>query len=126
MRYGRVRSQRRVYLVIAIAGLIIPNVAFVPWVLDHGVDVTLFLDELFATRVSTFFALDVVISVVAIWAFVLAEGHRPVHARWAPILGTVLVGASFGIATLSVPARDKQRGRRGRAKRRMMLPSMRM
>jgi len=68
-----------------------------PWLLEHGLNVTLFLRELFANRVSAFFAMDVILSAIVLIWFIQTEGKRlRVSLLWLPTLGTLLVGASFG------------------------------
>src|SRR4051794_22398810 len=57
-------------------GLLVPNSLFVPWVLANGIDPRRFVQALFANGVSAFFGMDVVMSAVALAAFVLIEGAR--------------------------------------------------
>jgi len=91
-------NTRNAYLVLAIAGLVLPYSQFVPWIMVHGLDVPLFLRELFSTRIGGFFGLDVIISAIALTFFVLIEGRRLKMRRcWAPVLGTFVVGVSFGL-----------------------------
>ena len=91
-------NARRFYLVLCVLGLLIPNGAFWPWLLAHGPDLRLFLGNLFANGVSTFFALDVILSAVAFTSFVFIEGRRlDLERRWVPILATCAVGVSFGL-----------------------------
>jgi len=85
------------YLVLCIAGFALPYSQFVPWVLDHGLDGSLFIRELFANRIGGFFGLDVVVSACVLIPFVVSEGRRlRMPKLWLPILGTLLVGVSFG------------------------------
>jgi hypothetical protein len=48
----------------------------VPFLRDHGLDVRLFVEQLFANCISAFFGLDVILSAVALWVFVRIEGRR--------------------------------------------------
>ena len=69
-----------------------------PWLLANGLDFQLFLRDLFANGVSSFFGLDVVLSALALSGFVLVEGKRiGLHHRWLPILATCVVGVSLGL-----------------------------
>lgn len=89
---------RHFYVVLCILGLLIPNSAFFPWMLRHGIDPRLFVEHLFANGVSAFFGLDVVLSAVALSGFVLIEGRRlGLGRRWVPIAATFLVGVSLGL-----------------------------
>lgn len=85
------------YLILCIAGFVLPYSQFVPWAIANGLDAPLFVRELFASRISGFFGLDVIISACVLIPFVLTEGRRLRMSRlWLPILGTLLVGVSFG------------------------------
>jgi hypothetical protein len=53
---------------------------------------------LFANQVGGFFGLDVIVSSVALWVFVLVDGRRyRVRHLWAPIAGNLAVGVSLGL-----------------------------
>jgi len=89
---------RYVYLALCVLGLLIPNAVFWPWLLTHGVDPQRFVQDLFANGVSGFFGLDVVLSAIALGAFVLLEGKRiGIRHRWLPIVAACLVGVSLGL-----------------------------
>jgi len=69
----------------------------VPWLLEHGLNVTLFFRELFANRISAFFVLDVIVSAIVLIWFIQSEGKRlRVPLLWLPTIGTLIVGVSFG------------------------------
>ena len=88
----------RLYVGLCVIGAALPLSQFLPWVAVHGLDVARFLDDLLVTAISRFFAADLVISAIVLILFVLVEGRRAgVKALWAPILGTVTVGVSFGL-----------------------------
>src|SRR6266508_2750513 len=88
---------RHFYLVCSVLGLIIPYSQFVPWLLEHGLNVTLFRRELFANRISAFFAMDVIVSAIVLIWFIQSEGKRlRVRLLWLPTVGTLLGGVSFG------------------------------
>ena len=88
---------RHFYLICCLLGLILPYSQFVPWLLEHGVNVTLFFGELFANRISAFFVMDVIVSAIVLIWFIQTEGKRlRVRLLWLPTLGTLVVGVSFG------------------------------
>src|SRR5687768_3884764 len=91
-------SRQTIYLLLLMIGVVVPYVAFVPWLLDHGLDIPRLLDELFANRVSTFFALDVIVSALVLWVFIGVEARqtRTQHA-WAPVLVSLTVGVSAAL-----------------------------
>lgn len=89
---------RRVWLyaVLLALGTVIPFLQIMPWLVDHGPDAGLFLDELFANPVSSFFALDVVMTVVTL--LVLAFVDRELSQRQRVAVGlSALLGASVGL-----------------------------
>ena len=88
---------RHFYLVCCVLGLLVPYSQFVPWLLEHGLNITLFCRELFANRISAFFAIDVIISAIVLIWFIQSEGKRlRVRLLWLPTVGTLVVGVSFG------------------------------
>jgi Terpene cyclase DEP1 len=88
---------RHFYLVCCVLGLLLSYSQFVLWLLEHGLNVTLFFRELFANRISTFFAMDVIISAIVLIWFIQSEGKRlRVRLLWLPTIGTLIVGVSFG------------------------------
>jgi hypothetical protein len=88
---------RHFYLLCCVLGLVLPYSQFVPWLFEHGLNVTLFCRQLFANRISTFFAMDVIASAIVLIWFIQSEGKRlRVRLLWLPTVGTLLVGVSFG------------------------------
>jgi len=88
---------RHLYLGLCVIGTVLPYSQLIPWLATHGLDFPLFFQELFSTRLSGFFALDVVVSAVVLVVFVLSEGRRlDLSLLWLPILATLLVGVSLG------------------------------
>jgi hypothetical protein len=90
VRYG--------YLLLCVLGLVLPYWQFVPWVLEHGLNLRLFVSELFANRIGGFFGMDVLVSAVALCVFASAEGRRlGMRDRWMPVVAVLLVGVSLGL-----------------------------
>ena len=89
------------YGVLAALGAILPLSAFVPWVVAHGFAPGLFVQELFANRISAFFGLDAIVTGIVVLCFAYAEAKsRRLRRPWLPVVGTLLVGASFGLPLL--------------------------
>jgi uncharacterized protein DUF2834 len=81
-----------------VIGFILPYSQFVPWVFEHGLNLELLFRELFANRISAFFALDVIVSAIVLLSFIQSEGRRMrIQLLWLPMLGTVFVGVSLGL-----------------------------
>ena len=85
-------------MLLFLVGVIIPYLEFGPWVQEHGLKLGLMVDQLFANRISAFFALDVIVSavVVIVWALI-ERARRPRPYWWVPILATLAVGVSCGL-----------------------------
>ena len=92
-------SRKTFYLALFAFGIVIPMSAFVPWLAAHGTNPQLFARELFANRISTFFALDLLLTAVCVLYFARRELR---HHRfwWAPIAVTCLIGVSAGLPLL--------------------------
>jgi hypothetical protein len=60
-------QRKNIYLLLCVAGAVLPYWQFVPWVIENGFDVSLLLKQLFANRVSAFFATDVIVSSVVVF-----------------------------------------------------------
>jgi hypothetical protein len=90
---------RHWYLLFCILGFALPFWQFVPWLIAHGgLNMPLFVQDLFANRVSGFFAIDVIISAVVLLVFVIVEGRRVgMGVRWLPIVAVFFVGVSLGL-----------------------------
>src|SRR5205823_13920718 len=90
--------QRYVYIILFVVDVFLPYWQFMPWFLDHGLDIALFDQELFANRIVAFFGPDVLVSALMLWIFVFAEGGRLGMRRlWIPVIRTLLVGVSLGL-----------------------------
>jgi len=90
---------KTIYLALCFAGALLPYWQFVPWVVQHhGINLSLFVRELFANRISAFFGMDVLVSAVVLIVFVRVEGARlKIRRRWLPVLALVSVGVSLGL-----------------------------
>lgn len=91
-------NSRRLYLLLCVVGAILPYVPFISFLRDHGLDFPLIFRELFANRISTAFAFDILMSSIVFWVFVLFEGRRAgIKHLWAPLAANVIVGLSLGL-----------------------------
>jgi predicted exporter len=89
---------KTVYLLLCVAGILLPYSQFVPFVAEHGLDLKLFVEQLFSTRIGAFFGLDVLVSALVLVVFVLVDGRRAgVRSLWTPIAATLAVGVSLGL-----------------------------
>src|SRR5258708_8668267 len=89
---------KTLYLVLCVAGVLIPCWQFLPWAFEHGLNLSLFARELFANRIGAFFGMDVVVSAVALLAFTRIESTRTgIPRRWLVIVAVLTVGVSLGL-----------------------------
>jgi hypothetical protein len=89
---------KTLYLVLCLAGVVVPYWQFLPWALQHGLNLVLFVHELFANRIGAFFGMDVVVSAVVLIVFSRIEGARVgVRARWLVLVAVLTVGVSLGL-----------------------------
>lgn len=94
-------KRTNIYLILCIAGVALPYWQFVPWVVTNGLNLSFFIQQLFANRVGAFFGMDVFVSAIALLVFAGAEssllGGR---ARWITLIAVLTVGVSLGLPLL--------------------------
>ncbi len=91
-------KMQHLYLVFCILGTILPLAHFVPWVIENGLDISLFIQQLFSTGISAFFAWDVIVSALVLLFFIYSEGRRLLMTNlWLPVIATLCVGVSLGL-----------------------------
>jgi hypothetical protein len=99
------------YLGLCVLGTALPGSQLALFLREHGLDLRRFVEQLFANPVGGFFGLDVIVSSVALWVLVFADGRRAgVRHLWAPIAANLVVGVSLGLP-LFLYMRERQRGR---------------
>lgn len=67
---------KHLYLALALAGTVLPYSQFLPFLREHGLDLRLFLDQLFVNRISGFFAWDVIVSSLGLPLFLYMREGR--------------------------------------------------
>ena len=89
---------KTLYLVLCLAGVVFPYWQFLPWVLQHGLNLARFARELFANRIGAFFGMDVFVSAVALLVFTRIESTRlGIRRRWLVVAAVLTVGVSLGL-----------------------------
>jgi hypothetical protein len=89
---------KHLYLLLCLLGTLLPYAQFLPFLREHGLDFRLFVQQLFSSPVSGFFGMDVIVSSLVLWVFVLSEGARTgVRRLWLPLAASILVGVSLGL-----------------------------
>jgi hypothetical protein len=102
-----------VYLLLAILGTLLPLSAFLPWLAVNGLAIPLFLTDLFANRISAFFAWDVIVSAVAVLVAAAVARRRLTTVQLTGIVGgTLIVGVSLGLPLLLLCLERSRKDRR--------------
>jgi hypothetical protein len=92
---------KHLYLILCGLGAVVPYAVFLPWVAVHGFNLRLFVQEIFANRISIFFALDVVVSAAVVLAFAAVERRRlRLRFLWLIIPAPLFVGVSLALPLL--------------------------
>lgn len=88
---------KNLYLLLCLAGLILPYSQFVPWLVEQR-SLSGFLPAMLANRISAFFVADVLVSALVLIAFMRTERtRRPIVHAWAPPLALLTVGVSLAL-----------------------------
>lgn len=100
---------RLTYLTLCILGTILPYSQFIPFLIEHGFDFQLFFEELFINRISSFFAMDLIVTSVILWVFIFVEGRRlEMKNLWIYIVSNLLVGVSLALPLFLLMRERKQ------------------
>ena len=87
---------KTIYLVLCVLGIALPYSQFAPWVAENGLNMRLFIQQLFANRIGGFFGMDVIVSAIVLLVFARSESSRiGMRGRWLTLLGVLTVGVSL-------------------------------
>jgi hypothetical protein len=86
-----------IYIILCIFGFVLPYSQIIPLMFEPGFSLTNAMNQLFANRVTTLFALDLFVTATAFVVFAIYEGLKiKLKHLWVPFAATFLVGASLG------------------------------
>jgi hypothetical protein len=89
---------KTIYALLCALGLILPYWYFVPFVLENGLDIRLFIGQLFANQISAFFGADVIVSSLVLWAFIYQETRKyDTRLWWVCLVANLAVGVSLAL-----------------------------
>jgi hypothetical protein len=101
------------YLLLCVLGTALPCSQLFAFLAEHGFNLPLMIDQLFANRISAFFGLDVIVSSVVLWVFVLTEGPRQqMKHLWVYLACNLAVGVSLGLPLFLYMRERRIAGRR--------------
>lgn len=100
---------KNAYLVLAIAGAVVPYYFFVDFFLSEGVDLFVFVGALFANGAAGGFASDVLISSVVFWIYIFNKKDGP--TPWPFVVLNLTIGLSCALpAYLWMRSKDRISG----------------
>ncbi len=89
---------RRFYLMMAIAGTIVPWIFFAGFFGGEGFNIPLFIRSLFANGAAGGFSADILISVVVFWVWSYADAQQKGIRNWWWVLpASMTVGLSLAM-----------------------------
>ena len=95
----------RLYAALCVLGAVLPLWFFGSFLVDEGLDVGAFFDQLTGSDIALFAWADVAVAGLAVIVF---AAYERVRRWWLAVLGTVLVGPSFGLPLLLL-LRERER-----------------
>jgi len=91
-------KQKHLYLILAVMGFVGPYYFLISFLTAHGVDGKAFVQQLFGTKISTFFAVDLLVSSVVFVRYLGQEATRySIGYRWVYVVALLTVGLSFAL-----------------------------
>ena len=91
-------SRKSIYLALALIGLFAPYCFLFKFLAADGFNLQLLSQQLFANNISTFFAVDLIISTLIFWIYMIAETNTlQMKNWWLYILASLIVGLSFAL-----------------------------
>ena len=89
---------RRFYLVWAILAFLLTYYYVILFVMENGLDIGLFVSDMFANRPATIVSLDVLATSFILWLFIFSEGRKlKLGYLWVYVLGNLFVGVLFAL-----------------------------
>lgn len=90
--------KKTVYIILCVLGAAVPLAVFVPFALENGLDLGLFVKEMVGTQVASFLSADLILSSLALWVFIYFElRKRTIRYWWLAIIANLGVGLSLGL-----------------------------
>lgn len=88
---------RSVFIIFTIVGIVVPYSIFLPFIIEHGFNIPLIIQEAAANRIASFAWLDVIISALVL--LTAGFGGKLISVRQAlPVtIATCLAGVSAGL-----------------------------
>jgi len=79
-------------------GLLVPYYFLFNFLGANGLNIPLLVGQLFANNISAFFAVDLIISIIVFWFYMVAEANKlQMKNWWLYLLASLAVGLSFAL-----------------------------
>ncbi|HAA13511.1 MAG TPA: hypothetical protein DCE41_18185 [Cytophagales bacterium] len=102
-------NKTRLFLVLAILGTVVPYWHLISFLSMHGINLSLFWQQMMGTPIAAFFSWDVILSSVALILWILPESKRlGIKHPWLFILFNFTVGVSLALPAF-LYARERKR-----------------
>ncbi|WP_394246886.1 DUF2834 domain-containing protein [Vibrio profundi] len=86
------------YLFMTFLGIFIPYGALIPWLIEHGLDLSALARDVTVNPISLFAWLDVFVAALVLIAFIVSDARKTATPYWwLAIVGTLGVGVSCGL-----------------------------
>jgi hypothetical protein len=91
-------TRKYLYLFLSVIGFVVPYYFFISFLLAHGLNARIFFQQLFGTLISTFFAVDLLLSGIVFIVFLHQDARRySMKHQWIYLVALFMVGVSFAL-----------------------------
>ena len=91
-------TKKTIFLSLAILGFVAPYFFFLQVPPESALDLSALIQPLFANNFMKGVGMDLMVSVIVFWVFVVIEANRiQMKSPWLYLLATLLVGLSFAL-----------------------------
>jgi len=88
---------KKIYLILAFLGIIIPYWAYMPYFMEYGFDIVDFIKQAYANPINAFLSWDLVVTAFVVLVFIISDGKKfKIKNFWIPIVCMVFIGTAFG------------------------------
>ena len=92
------KIMKKFYLVFCVLGTVVPYWQLILWISENGFVLNAILPEIANSRLSLFAWLDVIISAIVLFGFIINEGKKSeIRLLLLPFVATLTVGVSLGL-----------------------------
>lgn len=99
---------KRIYLILAVLGCILPYAVIGAYLLGGGPDFGVLFERFLANQMAQLFAADLLVSALVFLVYSWIEARRlGMRNWWAYLLATMMVGLSFGLPLFLYFREDK-------------------